>query len=106
MPDATQMARDVLSYFLRNPQTADNLEGVARWRLLSQTIYRNVEETNQVLEWLVCQGFLLKITRHGSEPVFCLNQAKRFSAEEFLAGSESGKQGARRRGSAPHTSVK
>ena len=39
------IAKEILSYFLRNPQAADNLEGVARWRLLEQTVHRSVEET-------------------------------------------------------------
>jgi hypothetical protein len=88
MPETIHTAKEVLRYFLRNPQTADNLEGVARWRLLSQAIHTSVEETNGVLEWLVREGYLLKIAPRSSEPVFCLNPDKRLSAEAFLAASE------------------
>jgi hypothetical protein len=80
-----EIAEDVLSYFLRNPQAADNLEGVARWRLLSEAIHRTVEETSQVLESLVSQGLLLKIGAGGSDPVYCLNWARKTDAEAALA---------------------
>jgi hypothetical protein len=80
-----EIAEDVLSYFLRNPQAADNLEGIARWRLLSEAIHRTVEQTSQVLEWLVSQGVLLKVTAGGSEPVYCLNRGRRADAEALLA---------------------
>ena len=41
---------EILSYFLRNPLAADTLEGVARWRLLDEVVYRKVEETRAALE--------------------------------------------------------
>jgi hypothetical protein len=80
-----EIAEDVLSYFLRNPQAADNLEGIARWRLLSEAIHRTVEQTSQVLEWLVSQGVLLKVTAGSSEPVYCLNRGRQADAEALLA---------------------
>lgn len=80
-----EIAEDLLSYFLRNPQAADNLEGVARWRLLSEAIHRTVEETSQVLELLVSQGLLLKIGTGGSDPVYCLNRARKADAEALLS---------------------
>lgn len=80
-----EIAEDILRYFLRNPQAADNLEGIARWRLLAEAIHRSVEETSMVLEWLVSQGVLLKLAPAGSEPVFCLNQEKQGEAEALLS---------------------
>lgn len=80
-----EIAEDVLSYFLRNPQAADNLEGIARWRLLSEVIHRSVEQTSQVLEWLVSQGLLLKVAGGLSEPVYCLNRRRKADAEALLA---------------------
>lgn len=90
MPRQTgeDVARDILSYFLRNPQTADNLEGIARWRLMSETIHRSVEETNRALEWLAEQGFLMRVTTAGAGPIFRLNQDKLRGAETFLAQRE------------------
>jgi hypothetical protein len=81
-------ARDILSYFLRNPQTADDLEGIARWRLMSETIRRSVEDTNRALQWLAEQGFLVTDTTAGAGPIFRLNPANRVRAETFLAQLE------------------
>jgi hypothetical protein len=90
MPGQTgeEIARDILSYFLRNPQTADDLEGIARWRLMSETIRRNVEDTHRALEWLAEQGFLMRDTTVGVGPIFRLNSVNRVRAETFLAQLE------------------
>jgi hypothetical protein len=80
-----EIAEDILRYFLRNPQAADNLEGIARWRLLTEAIHRSVEETSRVLEWLVSQGILLKFAPAGSDAVFCLNREKQREAESLLS---------------------
>jgi len=90
MPGQTgeEVARDILSYFLRNPQTADNLEGIARWRLMSEAIRRSVEDTNRALEWLAEQGFLVRDTTPGAGPIFRLNPVNRIRAETFLAQLE------------------
>ncbi len=80
-----RVAGDILRYFLRNPNTADNLEGMARWRLLSEAVQRSVQETSQVLEWLVRRGLLLKFDTGGSGPVFRLNLERRAEAEALLA---------------------
>ena len=83
-----EIAKDVLEYFLRNPQAADDLEGVARWRLLSQIIHRDVEETRLALDWLVQQGYLDKAARTGAGAIFRLRGEQRAEAEEFLARGE------------------
>ncbi len=84
-PTGEEVARDILNYFLRNPQMADTLEGIARWRLMSETIHRSVEETNEALEWLAEQGFLSRLPRTGAGVIFRLNPDKRDVAETFLA---------------------
>ena len=90
MPRETgeNVTRDILSYFLRNPHTADDLEGIARWRLMSETIRRGVEDTNRALEWLAEQGFLMRDITTGAGPIFRLNQVNRVCAEAFLAQLE------------------
>jgi hypothetical protein len=77
------IAKDILEYFLRNPQAADDLEGVARWRLMSQTIYRDVQETSEALDFLVSRGLLTRIARPGSA-FFRLQTEQRAGAEAFL----------------------
>ena len=85
-----EVAKDILSYFLRNPQATDDLEGVARWRLLNETVHRGVEETSQALDWLVQHGFLGRVSRPGTGTLFSLGPEHRVSAEAFL--SDSGEQ--------------
>jgi hypothetical protein len=80
-----ERAKEVLSYFLRNPQAADSLEGVARWRLMEQRVHGSVEETDETLAWLVSQGFLLEESPVGAAPLFRLNRAQAAQAERFVA---------------------
>jgi hypothetical protein len=83
------LAKEVLRYFLGNSQAADDLEGVARWRLLEVTVYRSVEETRQALAWLVSQGFLKERAVPGSTTIFSLNVDKRDEMDRFLALPDS-----------------
>ena len=86
-PAVEDIAKDILEYFLRNPQAADDLEGVARWRLMSQTVHRDVEETSQALDYLVEKGLLTRVLRPGSA-FFRLQAEQRKDAKVFLAGGE------------------
>ena len=61
---------------MRNPNAADNLEGIARWRLLEEVVYRTLEETQQAVQWLVKHGALLETPTTGFGPVFRLNAQK------------------------------
>ena len=79
-----ERAKEILSYFVRNPRAADSVEGVARWRLLDQAIHRSVEETHQALAWLVAEGFLCEATPAGSGTIFTLNAARSEQARRFL----------------------
>jgi hypothetical protein len=79
-----EMAKEILSYFVRNPRAADSVEGVARWRLLDQAIHRTVDETHQALAWLVAEGFLCQANPAGSGTIFTLNAARREHARRFL----------------------
>jgi hypothetical protein len=91
MPHDTleDIAKDILSYFLNNPQAADDLEGVARWRLLRQTIRRDVEETGQALDWLVQRGLLTRVPTAGSA-IFRLRAEQRAEAAAFMTQPASG----------------
>lgn len=85
-----QIARQVLSYFIRNPQATDSLEGIARWRLLQERIHRTVQETNAALVWLVSEGYLREVLNPGAESLYQLNVAQTESALAFLAADEIG----------------
>jgi hypothetical protein len=82
-----ELAKEILSYFLRNPQAADSLKGVARWRLLEERVHRQIEDTDEALEWLVRNGFLVRVSPAWSEAVYQLNPKNRPEAERFLSKS-------------------
>jgi hypothetical protein len=83
----TETAHEILSYFVRNPQAADDLEGVARWRLLNEIVTRQVDDTRRALQWLVARGFLCEAKTLGTEAIYRLNEEKTQEAREFLAAS-------------------
>jgi hypothetical protein len=76
--------RQILSYFVRNPGAADSLEGIARWRLLEESIHRSVQETERALSWLVKEGYLLAIPQLHASRLFQLNAVKQVEAESLL----------------------
>lgn len=79
---------EVLSYFMRNPRAADDLEGIVRWRLLGEMVHRKVDETRLALNWLTEHGFLIETSRPGVDPTFALNSEKQAEAEKFLGELE------------------
>lgn len=74
----------MLRYFLRNPHSADSLEGVARWRLLEEKIHHTLIETQSALEQLVAEGYLQVVSVPGSELIYALNTEKQKEAEQFV----------------------
>jgi hypothetical protein len=84
-PRDVTVTRQVLSYFVRNPQAVDSLEGVARWRLLDETIHLQVNAARDALEWLVERGVLRQMTRPGLQTVFSLNPDRVDDAQRLLA---------------------
>jgi hypothetical protein len=85
------VVKEVLAYFVRHPHAADDLEGVARWRLLEAAVRTRVDETHDALEWLTARGFLERVTRPGSATVFRLNAGAADAVRRFLeAGASSG----------------
>lgn len=76
--------KEVLSYFVRNPNVTDTLEGVARWRLLEERVHRTLVETGDALEWLSELGLLVKTSSAASGNVFRLDMARTAEAERLL----------------------
>jgi hypothetical protein len=86
-----ELAREILAYFLRHPEGADDLRGVTKWRLLDQMIHYALEETSDALEWLVSQGYLAVESKTGSERIFRLNKEKLEAAVNFTDVDQSTK---------------
>jgi len=91
-PDAAAV-NEILGYFVRNPQAADNLEGIARWRLLNEFITRQVDQTQRALLWLVAKGYLRERSAAGTGAIYSLNPDKADQACEFLAASKADGKG-------------
>ena len=72
---------EILGYFLRNPQAVDSLEGIVRWRLLQESIHRNVEEISEALAWLVRRRLLTEDSLAASQTIYRLNPDKCAEAE-------------------------
>jgi len=78
------VTRHVLSYFVRNPQAVDSLEGVARWRLLDEVVHLRVSETRDALTWLVARGVLQQTEGPGRAPLFSLDPERKDEAARLL----------------------
>lgn len=78
------LAPEIARYFLRNPQAADTLEGIARWRLLDETVHRTFAQTGKALDWLVSRGYLRR--RLGTTgAIFGLNEDRLSELRSFLS---------------------
>jgi hypothetical protein len=81
------LAKQVLAYFVRNPDAADSAEGIAQWRIMDEKIRFTVQETFAVLRWLVTEGYLDEISTRGAGTIFRLNTDRIGEARELVAGS-------------------
>jgi hypothetical protein len=96
MVDEASVAKQIVSYFLRNPKAADTLEGIARWRLLEEQIHQSVRVTERAVWSLVAAGLLVAEQTAGAETIYHLNEARRTEAEDFI-GAPFGRHLTRRR---------
>jgi len=79
-----EVAKQILRYFERNPEAADTLEGVARWRLLEELILSRLETVSRAVTWLVSEQLLVKESSTFAPPVFRLNTSALVKIETFL----------------------
>lgn len=78
------VAKQILSYFLRNPEGSESLTELARWRLMEERVRLSVENTQAALDWLVAKGYVQQEARVGTESLFRLNPARQRDAESLL----------------------
>jgi len=83
--ESENLAKEILAYFLRNPQSADDLHGITRWRLLDQMIHHALQDTRAALDLLVQEGYLKTESTTGSDPIFRLNAERKNEALNFVA---------------------
>jgi hypothetical protein len=80
-----EIARQVLSYFVRNTQAADTLEGIARWRLVEEQLQNSLHQTDAAITWLVEQGYLEVVQPVGSVRLYRLDPLRQKDALHFLS---------------------
>ena len=78
------VAREILRFYLRNPEAADSVEGLARWRLLDERIYSTLDKVSRAVSWLVSQELLVKEPTSPCTSVFRLNESERKKSEGFV----------------------
>jgi hypothetical protein len=87
-----EVVKQLLSYFVRNRQAVDSLEGLTQWRLLEEQIHRSLQRTEAALKWLVSKGFLEEVHLTGSVPLFRLDSRHVADALKFLAEQSSAEE--------------
>ena len=80
-----EIAKHVLSYFVRNPRAADTLEGIARWRLLEEQLQNSLRQTDAAITWLVEQGYLEVVQPVSSVRLYRLHPLRQKDAMHFLS---------------------
>lgn len=84
-----RLQREILEFFVQNSQAADNLEGVARWRLTHLRVQSALRDTQEALDWLVSKGYLDRIAISGVDPIFRINRRMLGRAENFISQTET-----------------
>lgn len=79
-----ELVEDVLRYFTRNPNAADTVEGLARWRLVDEVIHSNLEHVAEAVAWLVSQGMLVEESTSPLTKVVRLNEQELGQIKRFL----------------------
>ncbi len=87
-----EQAREILQYFVEHPQASDDLEGIARWRLLQQHVTWQVEQVRRALELLVQLDLLCQQETAVAGRRYSLNRAKVAESETFFAQQNTQRQ--------------
>jgi hypothetical protein len=77
--------KDILDYFLRNPQAVDSAEGVTRWRVIEEQVHRTLKQTQSELAWLLSEGHLEELETASAARFVRLNPERQAVAARFPA---------------------
>lgn len=89
---ASEVARDIMRYLVQHRDSADTLEGIARWRLAQQTIERTVDETAAALRMLTERGLVDEIHTGAGPTVYRLKHGQQSELADLLAYSGDGNE--------------
>jgi hypothetical protein len=62
-PDQVQIARDILDYLARQPDTEDTIEGIMQYRVPTGATGRQTTLVKEVVADLVTQGLIEKLKK-------------------------------------------
>ena len=80
--EESEVARDLLSYLIENPDAADTLEGIVEWWLLERKIHIGIVKVKQALEQMTAKGLILARMGSDSRVRYLINNDRR---EEIIA---------------------
>lgn len=81
----SEVARDIMRYLVEHRESADTLEGIARWRLAQQTVERAVDETAAALRMLTERGLVDEVRTGVGPTVFRLKSTSESALNDLLA---------------------
>jgi hypothetical protein len=79
-----EIEREILAYFLKNPDAQDTLEGIIEWWLLETYIRKQSILVKQALSELVNQGLIIEIQNSNAQRRYRVNQEKMKEIQERL----------------------
>jgi hypothetical protein len=86
----TQIAYEILTYLVENPDAQDTLEGIVEWWLLERTIQRQTLEVKESLALLVARGLLIEREGKDARTYYKVNGEKREDILSLLKHSSEG----------------
>ena len=76
LEDKSQIARDVLSYLVENPDAQDTLDGIVEWWLLEQKIRRETAKVMEVIEDLTARKLIVGRQAGDAQTFYRVNRRK------------------------------
>ena len=75
-PDMSEVAHQILTYLIENPEAQDTVEGIVDWWLLDREIQRQTAKVNEALSELVAKRFILARKGKDSRIHYRINRSK------------------------------
>ena len=80
----SQIAYEILSYLVENPDAQDTLEGIIEWWLLEQQIKQETAKVKEVVEELIVRGLLLEDKDSNSRTRYRINRSRLGEIQSLL----------------------
>lgn len=74
--EESEIAQDLLSYLVDNPDAQDTLEGIVEWWLLQMKLESNTVKVKEALADLVARGLIIECTGSDSRLRYMIKAGK------------------------------